>query len=224
MRMTVPSVCLAALFLSAPSAEGEVITYTSDAAFLAATTGLNIIDFEGIVAPVPGQLHLGQSGTFRGVTFAINGGLSGGEMFVVGPDVYYPANSVLSVQQSTTGVQSVRIEFGSPVTAFGALFGSTNLDAASINPINFLLSTGDTAVARVGTVDELLFSGLTSVAPFSSITASQATVSPLGHPLNFDDVLFGNTPAPVPEPATVSLISVGLASALAARLKRRRNL
>jgi hypothetical protein len=205
-----------ALLLPA-AARASVITFSSEAAFLAATTGLTTLNFEGI-APDGGQVaYFAGPTVIGGVTFQTNSPTSDGFLFTVGDNQYYPGNSVFSAQQSSTGTESVRITFGAPVTAFAMDLGSFNV--TSVQPVNVALSNGDNAVAGAGPFDTLPFFGLTSSTPFISVVLSGNSAA-LGRVINIDDVKFGA--AVVPEPATLSLLFLAVAGAGARRLQRRR--
>jgi hypothetical protein len=211
MRIRELAAALAAAVLLAPAAAADaaVLTFSSQSAFAAAAPGLPTIDFEGIAPDVsfvfiPGTLSLG------GATFATNTPVSDGFLFVIGPDLYYVANSVLSFQQSSTGVDSLLITFASPVTAFGALFGQFSTQTLSVT-----LSTGDSTSVVAAALPDLAFFGLVSDTPFSSLVLTGPAIDVY----NLDDVQFGRTPTPVPEPASIALAAFGLA---AATLRRRR--
>ena len=133
---------------TAALAGAATITYTNEAAFAAATSGISFstVDFEGVAAdggfvfePTPPGV------TLMGANFTIDhSGGNGGFLFVIGDDFYYPDNSVLSSQQSTVVANNIVITLPGLETALSLNLGT--LEAAE--SWSWELSNGDAGVLR----------------------------------------------------------------------------
>jgi hypothetical protein len=229
MARTLPALLFVAALLFAPSSvDGDVITYSDEAAFIAATTRLTTVDFEGRV----------DDGGFAAVDeycSAHNGDCALGARFfslqsilyLVGDDYYYPGNSVLTAAHGAGGVLAHWMAFpardspfGSGISAFGARVGSLGAD---FSPVNFFVFDSHGAALGIGGLaapfPELSFFGFVSDTPFNLVVVI-ALADPTGGALNIDDVRYGESRISVPTPATLSLLALGLAG-LAARGWRR---
>jgi PEP-CTERM motif-containing protein len=224
--LTIPTTLAIAMNLSiAGFAGAATITFNNQAAFAAATSGITFttVDFEGLApdddtvfVPTPPGL------TSMGANFTIDhSGGNDGFLFVIGDNFYYPANSVLSSQQSDPVANNILITFPSPVNAL-------SLDAGTLGAAaswSFALSNGDTGVLTAGAFDTLSFFGLISTAPFNTILLTGPVPGVDGNTaaMNIDNVSFGaGTAAEVPEPASMVLVGSTLAIAGLRRRRARR--
>ena len=215
------AVLAAAINLStALFASAATITYTNQAAFAAATTGITLatVDFEGVAAdggfvfePTPPGV------TLMGANFTIDhSGGNTGNLFVIGDNFYYSGNSVLSSQQSTPVANNIVITLPGFETALSLNLGT--LGAAE--SWSWALSNGDTGVLGAPAFDTLSFFGLTSTSGFNTLRLTGPANPASNAAMNIDDVSFGaGSAATVPEPA--SLVLVGSALALAGARRRR---
>jgi len=208
---------------TAALAGAATITYTNEAAFTAATSGITFttVDFEGVAAdnsfvfePTPPGV------TLMGANFTIDhSGGNGGFLFVIGDDFYYPGNSVLSSQQSTVVANNIVITLPGLETALSLNLGT--LEAAE--SWSWRLSNGDTGVLSAPAFDSLSFFGLTSTSGFNTLRLTGPANPSDGDAMNIDDVSFGaGTAAIVPEPASMVLVGSALALAGARRRRARR--
>jgi hypothetical protein len=205
---------LAPLLLPAAAGAVLVTTYTDEATFQAATTGLQMIDFEGMV-PYYGGLNFDSLPlTLYGVRFQIDRSAgNNGHLWVYKGLEYLFTNSVLSSENSTVGDDNVLVTLPTGgVTALGMRFGSFYPTTAV-----FLLSTGETFTIASLTRPDFGFIGFTSTTPIDWIRISD----PAGdsNPLILDDFQFGAA-LPVSEPGTPVLLCLGLV-AIAGFGKRR---
>jgi hypothetical protein len=197
------------------SAAASTVTFTNQAAFAAATSGITFttVDFEGlaaddgfIVEPTPPGF------TLMGANFTIDqSGGNNGFLFVVGDNRYYAGNSVMSSQQSAPVANNILITFPTLESALSLDLGT--LDAAA--SWSWTLSNGDTGVLSAPAFSSLSFFGLTSTSSFNTLrltgpvpTSSEDQTAVL----NIDNVSFGAAASntAVPEPASMLLVGSGL--------------
>lgn len=203
---------------TAAFASAATITYTNQAAFAAATSGVSFttVDFEGVAADNGFVLEPTPPGvTLMGANFTIDHSTGNtGFLFVIGDDFYYPDNSVLSSQQSTPVANNIVITLPGLENALSLNLGT--LEAAE--SWSWELSNGDTGVLSAPAFDSLSFFGLTSTSGFNTLRLRGPANPATTDAMNIDDVSFGaGDVATVPEPASMVLVSSALVLAGARR-------
>lgn len=200
-------------FASTP-ARADAIVFTTRAAFIAASTGLTTIDFEGIAAP-NGVANFSSPLTLQGVTFS---GSPTGAVSVVDSGFFSPlfqfqSGAVLS------GFGFIEVTLPAGVTALGADIMSTNPNGL---PFQVLLSTGESFVVNTPAQPARGFFAITSDVAITSIRFATlpGPNQSAGIPL-LDNFTFGQAQgATVPEPATILLLGTGLVG-IATRVRRK---
>lgn len=203
---TTSALTLAVGLLASAPASANTVTYTTPAAFAAATTGATVETYTGITP----------AGTFTGVDGTTLDGISysGGYAYVADPAFYPPYYDwgTGAVLLTDLAPYSETLSFA-PTTAFAADFGS-------IVPYGDTLSLAS-AVGTFSLVTQnyptLTFFGFTSDTAFSSVTISAAS----GYPI-LDNVTLGTAAetTAVPEPVSMALLGTGLAGLGLIRRKR----
>jgi hypothetical protein len=211
---------ISTLCAAAGTARADLVFYSNRGAFNAATMGTTTIDFEGIV-PDAGFVMVPDAGLkLSGVTFSTDPKKGTAPLFVIGKDFFAPPSApsaYLDSGQSTAGQNFMMITLPKGTTAFGLDYNAFGFsDPAST--LTFSLSTGDT-FTRVATpgksVPSFLFEfvGVTSTVPIASIQITQSITDPGG--FNIDNFAFGNAILiSIPEPATLTLLSLGALGAI----------
>jgi hypothetical protein len=196
---------LITLFSAVSARAGTVTLFTDRNVFLGAATNLQNITFEGIAPPNSVTPPLA-SLTLLGVTFSD----SPQDIFVVDAGFFAPTFQFGSGASLSGGV-GMTVQLPSGITAVG----SDIMTALTTGPFQIVLSTGETFTVTPGTNGVRNFAGLISDVPISSLRFNRTAGIPL-----FDNFVFGQgVPAPVSEPATITLMAAGFGAVL---LKRRR--
>ena len=203
--------------LSAPAA-ASVTTFTSSAAFNAATSGLTA---ETYATGTNGQT-ITNGGVFDTLTYNFSTGTSPFATLLDGI-ITNQFNSVsglsLGGQQSTGqhyffGGNSVTVAFPTPVFDVGVFINvnqnsGTYILTASVGSVTTNSATFDTST--------FVFDGIVSTTPFNSVTFASTDVN-LGS-FNIPEIEFGGGSAAVPEPSTFALFATAL---VGLRIIRRR--
>ena len=206
-RGLVPAfLCFLVIVISVvPAHAANVTLFTNRAAFIAASSNLQNITFEGIAPPGNVSPPLA-SLTLLGVTFSD----SPGNVFVVDSAFFAPTFAFGS-GASLNGGTGITAVLPAGITALG----SDVMTALGNGPFQIVLSTGDTFLVPTGSNGVRNFAGFISDIPISSIRFNRTAGTPL-----FDNFVFGQAVAAVPEPRTLVLMGTGLA-ALAIRARKK---
>lgn len=199
---------LVILVASVHAHAATVTLFTDRAAFIAASTNLQNITFEGI-APMNSVSSPLASLTLLGVTFSD----SPNNVFVVDAGFFAPTFNFGS-GASLSGGFGVTAVLPPGITAVGS-----DIMTALVNgPFQIVLSTGETFLVPTGSNGVRNFAGFISDAEISSIRFNRTIGSPL-----FDNFVFGQAAAAIPEPTTILLLSTGIATLTLRERKKKKN-
>jgi hypothetical protein len=216
VSLVVPA-ALAVLASVAPSVQAQTV-FTSEAAFTAATTSTTLVTFDGFPF---GSAPL----TSGGVTLSDP---ENGANLVSVDSNFFGSGNVMAAATTLSLPPLLTISLSAPVTALGI----NVIDLGTISPttLGFTLSNGNTGTFFsnfLGAPLGVLFAGVTTTTPFSSITFSNSAI---GDAVGFDNLRFGTNAAavnPVPEPS--EWLAMGMAGTslmglmIRARSRRRRH-
>jgi hypothetical protein len=201
------------LLLGARSASAGVTTYPDFPSWSAAVSGVTTVTIPD-PSPAP-DIFIGNGNasiTYGSLTFSQSASLSNGNFFNVGM-LFSGDPAVLSSQEQTVGVANILITFPNPVTAFAFNYGT--FDGSGVT---FLLSNGDTftqgSTGSGYAVPD--FVGATDTTSFTSVLVTSPD-----YVLNLNNVSYGSL-ATVPEPASLSLLSIGIAGIVGYRSLRKK--
>jgi hypothetical protein len=215
--------------LTCVSAFANTMTYTTLASFQAAITGATTANFDSDTAGT--VIFTGNgSGVADGITFS--GTIAGGDHELVIQNMFDTTSGAnyLGTDDPTTGAlfgtDSLTMTFSSPTTALGLyILGGNSFDAGTFT-LNIGVGTAlnsATADLILGDGTEAYYLGITSTTPFSSATISPTVLATQvgdGPLWNIDDITTATAKgAPVPEPGTLVLITIGL-GALVRRMRK----
>jgi hypothetical protein len=219
------ALALAAAITSTSSLFAQAVSYNDRTTFNAATTGRTIEDFTGDNQALADSITLSPF-TFIGIDDTTPPTDVKVEV-IEGTNVGAPGNSVLTTNTASFLENSIRIELGTGVTAFGTDFKPAgNSIIAPVQPFTFTVffadNTSQTFPTSSSGGNNFAFFGVTSVG--LDITAVEVQTSfVVGSPGTvLDNVTSGTTSLPIPEPSTWVMIGLG-ASLLSASWRFRRN-
>jgi hypothetical protein len=206
-------VIAAAGFLVAGAANAAVTTYTTQAAFTAATGSTTLVTFNDFASEASFQTSSVDAGPFSLLGF----GDQLGRNYIDLPPVQFPSINVdgTTIVNAITGPSAgLTITFDTPILAFGATF--RDLQTSSIRTV--IEVAGTTVTPAVRPPGGFQFLGIVSDTPFTTLRF--VNVDPLVvDGFSMDNVLFATT-APVPAPGG-SALALGVAGLLAATRRRR---
>jgi hypothetical protein len=191
---------------------GQAAIFTSKAAFLAATTGITTVDFEGLIPPDTATI-IANNTTISEVTFTNPWSFLFVLNCVTFPNNFGNCTDAIPLVGPTsivaTGVTQnlITATLPSGITAVGVDLLPYNINNGQVT---VSISTGDSQTVNVG--NNVQFVGFTSTTPITFLRQFSANTG-----LLFDNLVYGqansvNPPSPtdVPEPSTVAgLLLVG---------------
>jgi hypothetical protein len=223
------AVCAAFLLSVASGAEAALIFYPNLAAFNAANPGLAFEGFQnanGGTQAFTGPLNsttnnaaFSPGDILPGIEFTDTPGPGGNEMFIAGPG--QSSNPTTAIGQNTPPSDALDILFAPTVGAVsfnifqnfggGSQSGVNQIYPVSVyGPGNVLLGSINITVAS----GQAGFFGVRSDSPISKISVNNPNAFDV-----IDDVQFGQ----VPEPATLSMLGLGLVAGAVARRRAKAN-
>jgi hypothetical protein len=210
--------CIATSVCVAP-ASANIVTFTDQGTFDAATSSLTTVTFDGLAPTGSFTSYSSGSVTLSGATFTNSTALSGSELLVVDPGYYgytYPSDFMTN-DFSSTGSDTITVTLPSPETAVGFNYGSLFTGGANI-AVN-LDSTGPLTASTGGSIQSgtLGFLGFTSTTPFTTVTLTLPDQPNYGVIDNFSFGSAGTSAVPEPSELLPLWGGIGLLAAFARR-------
>jgi hypothetical protein len=190
--------------------EAAIMTFASRAAFAAAFPGATVENWDSY----PAGTIFPDGSTTAGITY----NSSAGNALVTSNFLALSAPNGLGDTSAGFfgGNDSITFSFGSPLSAFGI---SINTFAMTNGAYTATTNLGDVGASFLNPFPGATtgqFVGFSSTLPFTSVTIAPAS----GVTYTLDDLRYQSS-APIPEPATLSLVGLGIGGGLAARRRRR---
>jgi hypothetical protein len=196
--------CASAL---ATAADASTTTYSSLSSFNDATSGDQIITFDGLSG---GSSQYYNGLTLLGVTFT----QPNNRLYVGSPPLYDPAGLTSDYLYNSDGNGGIVINLSRPIYAFAAIVGIVYDWTLELPIVEFSFAGGSDAIEWYGSpyaiIDgggQLRFLGISSTIPFSSITVDDQTNGVAFISFEFTTQMPGASA--VPEPPTWATILVG---------------
>ena len=201
LKSILKSIAVAAVAASVAQAHAGTVTYSSQAAFNAATTGVTSYN---IPTPAGSGQRVSSPYTISPLTFSVRSG----ESLSLQNDGFYGAGQTyLEANSSSSANENIALAGAS---ALGFTVGTFNgADTVSVDVNGVLASTFSTP----GGSPDSVFFGVTDTTPITSLSFSLAD-SEIDI-LNFQVGSLAS-PSPVPEPSSLVLLATGILAALGA--------
>jgi len=209
VRATVKRIPLAALLLIGSATVATADVYSNSAQWEAVTSGVTTVDFSSLSPP--SLLYLTYPSppglTLDGVNFSAAGN---SPVYVINDDyccLTYARGSDTLSSGATTGGGTVVVALPANTTAIGFnLFTVTLGDVNGDLPGNVdVVINGSTYVVGTATAPNLVFFGLTSTDPISSLTITPEQVG-LGTAVDLTNFSYGQAAAVTPEPGSYAAL------------------
>lgn len=206
-------VVLCLLAASSSQATASLITFTDRTAFLAAANITTSVDFEGLAPADSFTFFSSPPGLTTG---GANFSSTTDNLFVIdpgfqSPDFFWSSGGYLIDNDFSTSALVITLAPG--VTAFGA-----DLSSFGAGDITIALAGGDMLTLASPGQPNFAFLGFTSDQDILSLAFSKS-----GDSVVLDNVSFGQTAqTAVPEPASLTLLGLGLAGMGARRWRQRK--
>jgi hypothetical protein len=211
--------------VGATIAQAAEVTYTTRAAYNAATTGNTILTFQGLTTTGSATFYNSPPGiTSGGIKFES----TANQLYAIDPAYTpgagwnFPQGQFLDDNNYNFTSSLNATLLPANTTAIGADFGLQTGNTATSFQLQLTLSNSDILVINLAASNSspiLSFFGFTSDVPITSIAMKVTSVNNGNGSLVVDNFTFGQ--AAVPEPGTIALVAVG-AMVVGARFIRRK--
>src|SRR3984893_16216076 len=202
-------------FVGATIAHAAEVTYTTRAAYNAATTGNTILTFQGLATNNDATFYNSPPGITTG---GINFQSTSNSLFAIYPSHspggawHFSSGQFLDdntyADNGTTALNATLLPAGT--TAIGADFGLQTGNTATSFQLKLTLSNSDILLITLAASNGspvLSFFGFTSDVPITSVAMSVNSVNSGNGSLVVDNFTFGQSA--IPEPSTMSILLLG---------------
>lgn len=189
--------------LGCGSASADLIVFASRTGFDATFQGLTIQDWDGVAAGT----NFPNGSVVDGITYNASANtaiVTNGFVFTTSPNSLglTPLDFFLDTDTITFG-------FGTPITVFGIDINTFDTSDGAYQGLTDLGDIAPSSYDPFPGTSTGQFIGFLSDTPFSSVTIGISGASGLNYTL--DTMRFGIAAVPVPEPASLALMGIGLA-------------